>query len=107
MEEELGDCLHLKFMQIETAFQEHQLQLLKINDNFLKLQRILGDDCDFEPIEIESMFEFTSGIIEDIQNRIFLHKSKLNKASKSEEETSLRKSLKEQSKVSSNKDEIS
>ena len=107
MEEELGDCLHLKFMQIETAFQEHQLQLLKINDNFLKLQRILGDDCDFEPIEIESMFEFTSGIIEDIQNRIFLHKSKLSKASKSEEETSIRKSLKEQSKVSSNKDEIS
>lgn len=106
MEEELGDCLHLKFMQIETAFQEHQLQLLKINDNFLKLQRILGDDCDFEPIEIESMFEFTSGIIEDIQNRIFLHKSKL-KASKPDEEPQSRKSIMDKSKSNSNKDEVS
>lgn len=42
--EGLSECLHLKFMQIETAFQENQLQMLKINDNFMKLQGILGDD---------------------------------------------------------------
>jgi hypothetical protein len=72
----LAECLHLKFMQIETAFQENQLQMLKINDNFAKLQNLLGEDeCDFEPIDLESMFEFTSSILEDIQNKIFIQNS--------------------------------
>lgn len=44
LEEGLGECLHLKFMQIETAFQESQLQMLKINDNFMKIQAALGED---------------------------------------------------------------
>jgi hypothetical protein len=42
--EGLAESLHLKFMQIETAFQENQLQMLKINDNFSKLQSILGKE---------------------------------------------------------------
>ena len=61
-------------MQIETAFQENQLQLLKINDNFMKIQGILGDHLDLEPIDIESMFEYTSSILEDIQNRLMIDK---------------------------------
>ena len=83
VEEGLGECLHLKFMQIETAFQENQLQLLKISDNFMKLQCILGEDCDFEPIEFDSMFEFTTSVIEDIQNKLFIHRHK-NKLSERE-----------------------
>lgn len=49
--------------------------MLKINDNFAKLQNLLGDEWDFEPIDLESMFEFTSSILEDIQNKMFIHKS--------------------------------
>ena len=44
VEEGLGEWLHLKFMQIETAFQEQQLQFLKINDNFMKIQKVLGNE---------------------------------------------------------------
>lgn len=69
-------------MQIETAFQENQLQMLKINDNFTKLQSILGDDCDFEPIDLESMFEFTSSILEDIQNKMLIQRSKSSRVEK-------------------------
>lgn len=79
IEEGLGECLHLKFMQIETAFQENQLQMLKINDNFMKLQEVLGDECDFEPVDIDSMFEFTSSILDDIQNKIMMQKAKTKK----------------------------
>lgn len=76
--EGLSECLHLKFMQIETAFQENQLQLLKINDNFMKIQEAFGDDLDLdlEPIELDAMFEFTTSVLEDIQNKMLIQKSK-------------------------------
>jgi hypothetical protein len=97
----LAECLHLKFMQIETAFQENQLQMLKINDNFAKLQNLLGEEaCDFEPIDLESMFEFTSSILEDIQNKIFIQKSN-SKREEDQVSRSIDKEVKMQNSINS------